>query len=72
MMRPQVYGDPNGKHLCFWFHGTPSCRLEGYGLSEKVLKQLSIKVRGDDSLRQVAAGWGWIPSAVSTECSAIA
>jgi len=41
----QVYGDPEGKHLCFWFHGTPSCRLEAHGLSEDVLKQLSIKVR---------------------------
>lgn len=40
----QVYGDPNGKHLSFWLHGTPSCRLEAHGLSEKVLKQLSIKV----------------------------
>ena len=43
-MPKQVFGDPEGKHLSFWFHGTPSCRLEAHGLEEGVLKQLSIKV----------------------------
>ena len=51
----QVYGDPHGKHLGFWFHGTPSSRLEAHGLSEKLLKQLSLKVRGGTS--QILMSW---------------
>ena len=42
----QIYGDTDGRHLCFWFHGTPSCRLEAAGLDAAVLEDLSIKVRG--------------------------
>lgn len=40
----QIYGDTDGRHLCFWFHGTPSCRLEAAGLDAAVLEDLSIKV----------------------------
>lgn len=42
----QVYGDEGGQHLCFWFHGTPSCRLEAQGLDGLLLKELGIKARG--------------------------